>query len=141
MSDCIFCEIIAGRAPATIVASNDDTIAAMDLRQFHPGHVLIIPKAHVADIRDASDELAAELMKMVARVARAVDATFPSDGISVWHSAGEGANQEVPHLHIHVHPRFLGDGVLRVYPSPPNQPERKQLELWGDGLRAAFVKS
>lgn len=141
MDDCIFCEIIAGRAPATIVASDKDTIAALDLRQFHPGHVLVIPKVHVADIREASDELAAALMKTVARVARAVDTAFPSDGISVWHSAGAGANQEVPHLHIHVHPRFMGDNMLRGYPSSPNQPERSQLELWGDRLRAALVKS
>ena len=135
-STCPFCEIAAGRLPTTIVASDRDTIAFLDLRQFHPGHVLVIPREHVADIRVASAELAASIGAMVARVSRAVDAVFQSDGLSIWHSAGEGANQEVPHLHFHIHSRRTGDGMLRIYPSSPSYPDRAQLEEWGERLRA-----
>jgi histidine triad (HIT) family protein len=53
-------------------------------------------------------------MRMDPEVARAVDRMFPSDGLSVWHSAGAGGNQEVPHLHIHIHPQRVGDDLLRV---------------------------
>ena len=63
---------------------------------------------------------------------------FPSDGLSVWHSAGAGANQEVPHLHFHVHPRRLGDGLLRVYPAAPELPGRPTLDAWAAQLRAAL---
>jgi histidine triad (HIT) family protein len=77
-------------------------------------------------------------MHGVARVARAVDRVFPSDGLSIWHSAGEGANQEVPHLHFHVHPRRRGDDVLRVYPASPELPRRAVLEEWAGRLRAAI---
>ena len=135
MHPCAFCEILAGRLPATMVAADEHTAAFLDLRQFHPGHVLVVPRAHVADIREAGDELAAAVLVAVARVARAVDAVFPGDGLSVWHSAGAGANQEVPHLHFHVHPRRFGDGVMRVYPSPPRLPDRAELEEWGERLR------
>jgi histidine triad (HIT) family protein len=72
----------------------------------------------------------------VVRVARAVDRVFPGDGLSIWHSAGEGAHQEVPHLHIHIHPRRFGDDVLRVYPSSPPLPERASLDRWAASLRA-----
>ena len=122
-----------------MIVSDQHTVAFLDVRQFHPGHVLVVPRDHVADIRGASDDLAAAVLVMVARVARAVDTVFPGDGLSVWHSAGAGANQEVPHLHFHVHPRRMGDDVLRVYPSAPQLPERAQLDEWGRQLRAAFT--
>lgn len=100
-----------------------------------------MPRTHVADIRDVGDDLAAAILVAVARVARAVDRVFPSDGLSVWHSAGAGANQEVPHLHFHVHPRIIGDDLLRIYPSSPDHPDRNQLDAWGDRLRAELARA
>ena len=135
---CPFCAIAAGRSPASIVAADALTVAFLDLRQFHPGHVLIVPRRHLPDIRALDDTTAAALMCAVARVARAVDRAFPSDGLSIWHSAGAGANQEVPHLHFHVHPRHMGDDVLRVYPAPPACPDRAQLDAWAGQVRAAL---
>ena len=137
-SDCVFCAIAAGRAGASIITSDETTIAFLDLRQFHPGHVLVIPRRHIPDIRDVDDATAAAVMLSVARMARAVDRVFPNDGLSIWHSAGEGANQEVPHLHFHVHPRRFGDDVLRVYPSPPASPARDVLDGWANDLRSAL---
>lgn len=131
---CTFCEIIAGRMPATIIAAESDVMALVDLRQFHPGHVLVIPRQHLQDIREADDAVAASLMRMIARVARAVSQAFPSDGLSIWHSIGEGAHQEVPHLHFHIHPRFVGDNLLHVYPHPPATPGRTTLEDWGANI-------
>jgi len=136
--ECVFCTIVAGRLSASIVAEDQLTMAFMDQRQFHPGHVLIIPRTHLSDIRNANDGIASAVGCMVARVARAVDRAFPTDGLSVWHSAGAGANQEVPHLHFHVHPRRLDDDVLRVYPAPPSSPDRLTLESWAARLRSAI---
>ena len=141
MNSCAFCDIIAGRLPATIIAADRDVVAFLDRRQFHRGHVLVVTREHVADIREASDALAAAILAVVARVARAVSTVFPSDGLSVWHSAGIGANQEVPHLHFHVHPRLVGDDLLRVYPSSPQHPDREQLDAWGGLLRAELADS
>jgi histidine triad (HIT) family protein len=138
---CAFCEIVAGRIPATIVASDAHVVAFLDLRQFHPGHVLIIPRDHVPDIRASDDAVIIAVARMVARVARAVDRCFPGDGLSVWHSAGPGANQEVPHLHFHVHPRRIGDELLRIYPQSPVPPDRATLDAWGAELVAALADS
>jgi histidine triad (HIT) family protein len=115
------------------------TLAFMDLRQFHPGHVLVVPRAHVADVREADDATGAALIASVGRIARAVAGTFPNEGLSVWHSIGPAAFQEVPHLHFHVHPRRTTDGLLRVYPSAPAHPERATLDAWGARLRAALA--
>ncbi|GLC25888.1 hypothetical protein rosag_24010 [Roseisolibacter agri] len=121
--------------PASVVAAEPLALAFLDLRQYHPGHVLVIPRQHLPDVRALDDATAAAVMLLVARVARAVDAAFPNDGLSVWHSAGPGAHQEVPHLHVHVHPRRLGDGLLRIYPAAPAHPERATLEAWATRLR------
>jgi len=136
---CAFCDIVAGRTPATIVASDALTVAFLDLRQFHPGHVLVVPRAHLADVREADEATAAAIIASVARMARAVSAVFPHDGLSVWHSIGPAADQEVPHLHFHVHPRRLGDGLLRVYPSAPAHPDRGTLDEWGAKLRQVLA--
>ncbi len=111
-----------------MVYQDDRTLAFMDPRQFHAGHVLVIPRSHLPDIRSLRRADAGSLMALVAAVARAVDAAFPSDGLSIWISTGPGAFQEVPHLHIHVHPRVVGDEMLRPYPSPPDQPDRVVLD-------------
>ena len=135
---CPFCAIARGAGAASVVAEDAHTVAFLDQRQFHAGHVLVIPRTHLADVRALDAATGAALMEAVVRVSRAVDAAFPGDGLSVWHSAGPGANQEVPHLHVHVHPRRVGDDVLRVYPSPPARPDRATLDAWAARVRAAL---
>src|SRR5438477_5646954 len=92
---CVFCDIAAGRIAVSLVHQDELTIAFVDLRQFHPGHVLIIPRRHLRDVRELDDSTGAALMATVARVARAVGAVFPNEGLSLWHSIGEAAFQEV----------------------------------------------
>jgi histidine triad (HIT) family protein len=119
---CVFCEIVNGNEPASIVFEDELTMAFVDLRQFHPGHTLVIPRQHLHDIRELDPVIGAAVMATVSKVTRAVSAAFPNQGLSLWHSIGEAAFQEVPHLHIHIHPRLLNDGVLQVYPQYPNTP-------------------
>ncbi len=135
---CVFCAIVAGTQPASIVTRDALTVTFVDLRQFHPGHVLVIPRVHVSDIRAANDATVTAVAIATARAARAVDHAFPGDGLSVWHSAGEGANQEVPHLHVHIHPRRFSDKLLDVYPRAPTLPSRAALEEVAQQLRAAM---
>lgn len=113
---CIFCEIIAHRAPASIVYEDALTMAFIDLRQFHAGHTLVVPRRHIPDVRELDEDTGAALMATVVRITRAVGEAFPNDGLSLWHSIGPAAFQEVPHLHVHVHPRLPADRFLRVYP-------------------------
>src|SRR5437868_2465991 len=134
-NSCVFCDIAAGKIAASIVHQDELTIAFVDLRQFHPGHTLVIPRRHLQDVRELDDSTGAALMATMARITRAVGAVFPNEGMSLWHSIGEAASQEVPHLHIHIHPRFRGDDVLRVYPSPPATPQKEERDQYAALLR------
>lgn len=133
---CVFCAIASGSAPASVVCGNDLAMAIVDLRQFHPGHVLVIPRDHFRDVRELDDTTGAAVMAMVSRVTRAVGRAFPNQGLSLWHSIGEAAFQEVPHLHVHIHPRLVGDDVLRVYPRLPANTERSTLDSYASILRS-----
>jgi len=133
---CVFCSIVAGAAPADIVWEDALTLAFLDLRQFHPGHTLVIPRRHLADVRELDAATGAALMACVVRVSRAVAAAFAPEGLSLWHSIGAGADQEVPHLHLHVHPRLRHDGLLRVYPAAPALPEPALRQGYAARLRA-----
>jgi histidine triad (HIT) family protein len=133
---CIFCAIVSKEAPSSIAYEDDFSIAFLDLRQFNPGHTLLIPRQHVADVRDLDEETGGHFMAALSKVTRAVSAAFPSEGISVWHSIGAAAFQEVPHLHFHIHPRHLGDKFMQVYPSLPHTPGREVLDEYAAVIRA-----
>lgn len=137
-AECIFCAMVAGRAAADIVYEDELTIAAIDLRQHNPGHVLVIPKAHVNDARALDERTASAVMSTLVRIARAVDRAFPNEGMTVWHSIGPAAFQEVPHMHVHVHPRHLGDGLLRVYPGVPTNEDPAVRVTYAERVRSAL---
>jgi histidine triad (HIT) family protein len=133
---CVFCGIVAGSQAASIVWEDDLVLAVVDLRQFHAGHTLVMPRAHLHDVRELDFKTGAALMSLVSRITRAVATAFPNQGLSLWHSIGEAADQEVPHLHLHVHPRQIGDQLLRIYPSLANLPDRQTLDQYAALLRA-----
>jgi histidine triad (HIT) family protein len=135
--ECVFCRIVAGTAESSIAYGDTLTLAFMDVRAFHPGHTLVVPRRHLADIFGVDSETGAALMATVAIVARAVRDVLRPEGLSIWQSNGTAAGQEVPHLHIHVVPRFAGDGLLRVYPSRPAYPSREELDATAASIRAA----
>jgi histidine triad (HIT) family protein len=118
---CVFCEIVAGERPAHFVHEADSVVAFMD--QFRQpadvAHVLVIPRAHVENIYGIDYSLGADLFSAHVLVARAIKSAFAPDGIRTWSSNERGANQEVPHFHLHVYPRRVG------VPFPPTvrQPE------------------
>ena len=133
---CAFCDIVSRKLAASIVFEDELTMAFVDLRQFHPGHTLIIPRRHFRDVREIDHSTGAALMMTLSNVTRAVGAVFPNEGLSVWHSIGEAAFQEVPHLHIHIHPRFRDDGVLRVYPDSPVASNKAKRDEYAANLRS-----
>ena len=133
---CVFCEIVRRTRPASVVWEDDLTMAFMDLRQFHAGHTLVIPRHHLLDVRELDDTTGAALMASVVRITRAVAAAFPNQGLSLWHSIGEAADQEVPHLHVHIHPRQRDDRLLRVYPSAPSLPDKLVRDRYAETLRS-----
>lgn len=125
---CAFCRIVAKQAPAAIVDEDRWTMSFVDQRQVNRGHLLVVTKSHHSDIRQLDPETAGALMRTIVRMTRAVAATFPNQGISLWNSIGPAAFQEVPHVHFHIHPRLHDDQVLRVYPTEPVNVDMCELE-------------
>ena len=141
MDACIFCAIAAGEEAGSFVADEPRALAFMDLRQPHGGHVLVIPREHVETLDALEDAAAAAaVMGLLVRVVAAVKECYAPDGISVTQANGEGAGQEVPHVHFHVHPRKFGDGLIRIYPQRPPRPQRGELEADAAQLRAVLAK-
>ncbi len=134
--DCVFCQIVAGKAEASVAYDDEATLAFMDRGQFAPGHTLVVPKRHVVDIYALDETTGAVLMAAVARVARGVRDAFKPDGISIWQSNG-APWQEVFHLHFHVLPRHIDDGLLQFRP-PRTRPTRAALDEQAAAIRKAL---
>src|ERR1022692_1133283 len=115
--DCAFCDIARGRDKAAdIVCEGKDWIAFFPLNPATPGHTLVIPRSHVADLWKIDSALGCELMKAVIRVGQAINEAFKPEGMNLITSAGEMAEQTVFHLHLHVVPRWHRDGFGRIWP-------------------------
>ncbi|MSQ53957.1 MAG: HIT family protein [Betaproteobacteria bacterium] len=136
MSECVFCRIIAGQIPSTRVYEDEHTVAFMDIGQVNPGHVIISVKAHVENICALDDALAGAVFRTTARVAKAVQAAFQPEGLSVYQANAPAAGQTVFHLHIHIVPRWKGDGMELTW--PVKNPPRDQLEANAAKIRAVL---
>ena len=108
---CVFCKIIAGEIPSTAVYEDDDFKAILDVNPAARGHVIIVPKKHAADIFELEDEEAAKVFPIAKKIATALKKTYGCDEVNVLQNNGEAAGQTVFHLHVHVVPRYYGDGV------------------------------
>jgi histidine triad (HIT) family protein len=122
MSDCVFCEIVAGRAPARRVLEDEHAVAFLNIRPAAPGHTLVVPRAHAADLWDISDTAHAHVAALVRRVAVLLKTAFEPDGVNVRINSGAAAGQDVFHFHTHVIPRRHGDGLSLTWSSPPAPP-------------------
>ena len=112
----VFSRIIAGELPCAKVYEDELVFAFMDAGQVNPGHVLVVTKESYETLMDADDESAAALMRAAARIARAVEQAFRPDGMTILQANRAAGWQTVPHLHLHVLPRYANDGVGLVWP-------------------------
>lgn len=112
MADCIFCDIISGKIPASKVYEDEFALAFMDLSQPErgAGHVLVIPKAHIEDIHAIPEVTLGWVHAVAARIAGALQQAMNPDGVLVWQSTGPAAGQVIPHFHVHVMAQWDGDG-------------------------------
>ncbi|WP_267225257.1 HIT family protein [Dyella silvae] len=139
---CPFCAIAAGQLEASVVAQTTHSLAFLDLRQAVPGHVLVVPRQHVEDIYAIDPVLAGDVMQLGVRVAQALRKTFHPAGLNLWQSNGAAGGQEVPHFHLHVQPRRVADGLMRVYPQGvPAPAARAELEQLAERIRSSLSPS
>lgn len=117
--DCVFCKIIRGEIPCFKVWEDDRTLAFMDINPVATGHALIIPRFHTPNIYEAPEEWLGPTLGSVSRVARAVRDEVKPDGINILQANDKGAAQSVFHIHFHVIPRILDDGLTMNWDMVP----------------------
>ncbi len=136
MSDCIFCRIVAGEAPAHRVHEDELTLSFMDAFPVTDGHTLVVTKAHAPTIFDASEAALTAVAASARRVAHAIRATLAPDGLMVFQLNGAAAMQTVFHYHMHLMPRRDGE-PLALHSRVPGDPAR--LAEIASQLRAALA--
>lgn len=111
MADCIFCRIARSELPAHKVYEDERTFAFLDIRPVNAGHTLVIPKAHSHNIFDIAPEDWIAMAATARLVAIAIEKGMGADGVNIAMNNREHAGQVVDHPHLHVIPRFKGDGI------------------------------
>ncbi len=127
--DCIFCSIVAGDIPARTVHETDDVFAFLDANPLAPGHTLVIPKVHAQHVGDLDADLASDLFAAVTELTPRVQDAVDADAANVGINDGEAAGQEVPHVHVHVIPRFDDDGGAPIHAVGGERPDLSDEEL------------
>ena len=136
MGDCIFCDIAAGTGTASVVYHDVLVTAFMDIQPVNPGHVLVIPNRHATGLADLDETAGARMFVVGRQVARALrQSGVRCEGVNLFLADGAVAGQEVFHVHLHVFPRYQGDGFgLRFGPHNREQPGRAALQDVADRL-------
>lgn len=144
MNECIFCRILNGELPASFVYRDDRCAAFMDIQPVNLGHLLVIPVRHAAHLADIDADAAADLMRVAHGAAAALRASgLPCEGVNFFLADGEAAMQEVFHVHLHVFPRFRGDGFgLKFSPEYyKRRPQRSLLDEQAANLASRMFRS
>src|SRR6059058_1391528 len=123
--ECIFCRIVAGEIPAEVVTREPQVVAFLDVQPLADGHVLVVPRAHVACVEDLTPAAADTLFRTVVRLAGPVRTALGAAGTTIGINNGDATGQTIPHVHVHVVPRWEGDGASSVHTIFPRTVKRK----------------
>jgi histidine triad (HIT) family protein len=135
--DCLFCKIVAGEIPATIVASDERTLTFMDINPATRGHALVVPRTHARDLLEIDPDDLAAVAQAGQRMARTAKATLDADGINLINSCGAAAWQTVFHFHLHVIPRYADDPLK--LPWLPEPGDMEQIQATGAELKEHYA--
>jgi histidine triad (HIT) family protein len=136
MPDCLFCSIVAGTVPAFRVVDTPDGVGFLDIRPVFKGHVLVVPRPHVAQLTDLPASLLPGYFALVQRVAAAVPVALESQGTFV--AINNVVSQSVPHLHTHVVPRTKGDGLRGFFWPRTKYASDEEAQSYADRVAAAL---
>ena len=134
--DCVFCKIRDGHIPSVKIYDDERTFAIMDINPLNEGHLLVIPKAHAATIYEISGDDLGQAAIVAKRVALAIKKSLQPDGLNILQANGAAAFQSVPHLHLHLIPRWNGDGKGFDWKLIKGDPEK--IRAAGEKVRAAL---
>ncbi len=127
--ECIFCKIVKGEIPAYKVYEDEHTLAFLDIRPITPGHTLVIPKKHAQYITELDDETMSKLALAVKKVNEILRSSeIKCKDVSIHIADGVAAGQEIPHVHVHLIPRFEGDGFGLKFPENYGKTTKEEIE-------------
>jgi histidine triad (HIT) family protein len=132
--ECIFCGIVEGSVPGHIVDSDEKTVAFMDIAPATPGHALVVPRSHSADLMEIDPGDLQATVIAAQRLARRVTESLDADGVNLVNACGAAAAQTVFHFHIHVIPRYEGDPIELPWVPSPGDPD--EIAATAEKLRA-----
>lgn len=137
---CVFCRIVEGELPASVAYEDEIVLAFLDIHPITPGHVLVIPKFHAESLVDLPEHDARHMMYVGQMVDKALRASsFQCEGVNLFLADGRAAGQEVDHVHLHVFPRFSGDGYKQhLIPKLGGQAPRRVLDEQAAALRSVL---
>lgn len=133
-ANCVFCKIIAGTIPSFKLYEDSATLAFLDINPGNPGHTLVIPKAHAANLYASADKDLAAVMATVRKVATAIEKTVKPDGLNLLQANGPGAAQSVFHFHMHILPRRNGDELKMNWGLKPG--DKGEIAALAEKIRA-----
>jgi len=128
-TDCVICKLLSGELEVTVIHQDDLCVAFMDIQPINPGHALVVPRKHASYLADLEAEDGAQMFRVAQRVAAALrECGVKCEGVNFFLADGEAAGQEVFHVHLHVFPRYSGDGFgLNLPPDYQDRPPREEL--------------
>jgi histidine triad (HIT) family protein len=140
MVSCIFCDIVQGKAPASMIYADDRVVAFMDIQPVNPGHLLIVPRRHVSDLASLDGETGGYLFRVGMKLTGALrHSGVRCEGVDLFLADGEAAGQEIMHVHLHLVPRYRGDGFgFRFGPGYYSRPARGELDELSARIRSAL---
>jgi len=125
MQNCLFCKIVNHEIPANIIYEDHDTLAFLDIHPLAPGHTVVVPKIHAKNITELPEEIASLTFLTVKRVSDIIHASLKPEGFTIGINDGVGGGQGIPHLHIHIIPRWQNDGGGNLHKIVHNPPTEK----------------
>ncbi len=123
MTDCLFCSIAQHQIPAEIVYEDDATLAFLDIHPRSLGHTVVIPKLHVDNLVQLPEVAIAPLFLTLRRVTDMISRSLHPDGFTIGINQGSVSGQAIAHLHVHIIPRFVGDGGGSIHSAVDNPPK------------------
>jgi histidine triad (HIT) family protein len=139
-NDCVFCKLLSGELELSVIHEDDLCVAFMDVQPINPGHALVVPRKHAPYLADLDAEDGAQVFRVAQRVAAALrHCGVKCEGVNFFLADGEAAGQEVFHVHLHVFPRYSGDGFgLNLPPDYQDRPNREELNEIAQRIRGSF---
>lgn len=136
-NDCIFCQILTGELESSLVHRDALCSAFLDIQPVNPGHLLVVPNRHASGLADLKEDEGAQIFRVAHRLSAALrESGVKCEGVNFFLADGEAAMQEVFHVHLHVFPRYVGDGFgLKFAPKYFQKPERKELNEVAERIR------